>query len=82
MAFKYSRQQTCDTHHYLVAAKVRERLPVSKQAAQKNDMERLNLKKINDWEVRTEQHIKISNRVADVENLAGQRGRRQGLGRH
>jgi len=48
MALKYSRQQTFDTH-YLVAANVRERLPVSKQAARKNDMERFNLKKISDW---------------------------------
>jgi len=54
MAFKYSRQQTCDTHHCLVAANIRERLPVSKQAAQKNDMEKFNLKKISDWKVRTE----------------------------
>jgi hypothetical protein len=48
-----SRQQTCDTH-YLVAANVRERLPVSKQAPLKTTMERFNLKKITDWEVRTE----------------------------
>jgi len=53
MAFKHSRQQICDTH-YLAATNVRERLPVSKQAAHKNDMERFNLKKISDWEVRTE----------------------------
>jgi len=37
-----------------VAANIRERLPVSKQAAQKNDMEKFNLKKISDWKVRTE----------------------------
>jgi len=38
MAFKYIRctkfQGSCDTDHYLVVAKVRERLAVSKQAAQ------------------------------------------------
>jgi hypothetical protein len=37
-----------------VTANIRERLPVSKQATQKNDTERFNLKKISDWEVRTE----------------------------
>jgi len=34
----------CDTDHYLVIAKVRERLAVSKQAAQKFDVERFNLR--------------------------------------
>jgi hypothetical protein len=33
-----------DTDHYLVVAKVRERLTASKQAAQKFDVDRLNLK--------------------------------------
>jgi hypothetical protein len=35
----------CDTDHYLVVAKVRERLAVSKQVAQKFDGERFNLRK-------------------------------------
>jgi hypothetical protein len=39
------RGADCDTDHYLVA-KVRERLAVSKQAAQKFDAERFNLKKL------------------------------------
>jgi hypothetical protein len=34
-----------DTDHYLVVAKVRERLAVSKQTTQQFDMERFNLKK-------------------------------------
>ena len=33
----------CDTDHYVVVAKVRERLAVSTQAAQKFDGERFNL---------------------------------------
>jgi len=37
----------CDTYHYLVDAKVRERLAVNKQAAQRFDGERLNLRKLN-----------------------------------
>jgi len=34
------READCDTDHYLLVAKVRERLAVSKQAAQKFDGER------------------------------------------
>jgi hypothetical protein len=37
-----------DTEHYLLVAKVRETLLASKKAAQKFDMERLNLKKQNE----------------------------------
>ena len=36
----------CDTDHYLVMAKVRERLAVGKQAAQKIDSQRFNLRKL------------------------------------
>jgi hypothetical protein len=35
----------CDTDHYLVVAKVRERLAVTKRTTQTFDMERFNLKK-------------------------------------
>jgi len=41
----------CDTDHYLVVAKVRERLAVSKQEALKFDGERFNLRKLNELEV-------------------------------
>jgi exonuclease III len=41
------RGADCDTDRCLVVAKVRERLAVSKRAAQKVDTERLNLKKLN-----------------------------------
>jgi hypothetical protein len=46
------RGADCDTDHYLVLAKVRERLAVRKQAAQKFDGIRFNLRKLNDLEVR------------------------------
>ena len=38
----------CDTDHYLVVAKVRERLAVSKQEAQRFDGGRFNLRKLNE----------------------------------
>ena len=42
----------CDTDHYLVIAEVREILSVRKQAAQKFDVERFNLKKLSELEVK------------------------------
>jgi len=53
-----------------VAAKVGERLTVSKQAAQEFDGERFNLMKLNNLEVRKQYQIKISNRVAALEELS------------
>jgi hypothetical protein len=38
----------CDTDHCLVFAKHRKRLAVRKQASQKCDVERLNLRKLNE----------------------------------
>ena len=45
------RGAACDTDHYLVVAKVRERMEVSKQAAQKFHGERFNFRKLNELEV-------------------------------
>jgi len=49
----------CDTDHYLVVTKVRERLAVSKQAAQEFDWERFNLRKLNEVEVKKQYRIEI-----------------------
>jgi hypothetical protein len=52
-----------------VVAKVRDRLAVIKQAAQKFDVERFNLKQLSELEVRQQYLIKTSNRFAAWENL-------------
>jgi hypothetical protein len=44
------RAADCGTDHYLVVAKIRERLAVSKQTAHRVYMERFNLKKLNEVE--------------------------------
>ena len=56
--------------HYLVVAKVRERLAVSKQAAQKFNVERFKLRKLNELKVRKQYQIKITHRFAALENLS------------
>jgi hypothetical protein len=65
------RGADCDADHYLVVANVRERLAVSKQAAQKFDADRFNLKKLSELAVRKQYQLKISNRFAALENLNG-----------
>jgi len=59
----------CDTDHYLVVAKLKERLTVRKQTAQKFDGERLNLRKLNVLGVKEKYQIEITNRFAALENL-------------
>jgi len=60
----------CDTEHYLVVAKCRGRLAVSKQAAQKFDVERFNLRKLSENEVRKQYQVKVSNSFAASENFS------------
>ena len=60
----------CDTDHYLVVTKVRERLAVSKQAAQKLDGESFNLRKLKDLEVKKKYQIEITNRFAALGNIS------------
>jgi hypothetical protein len=63
------RAADCDSDHYLVVAKVRERLAVNKQRSQRTDMERFNLKKLNDVEVKQQFRVEVSNRFAALEDL-------------
>jgi len=64
-----------------VVAKVRERLAVSKQAAQQFDVERFNLRKLSKLEVRKQYQIKISNRFAALESLFHSKDINRGLGK-
>ena len=50
----------CDTDHYLVTAKVRERLAVGKQASQRCNRQRFNPRKLNELGVRKQYQIEIT----------------------
>jgi hypothetical protein len=52
-----------------VAAKLRERLSVSKRLAEKWDKQRFDLRKLNDAEVKEQYQVKITNRFATLENF-------------
>jgi hypothetical protein len=53
----------------MLGAKVRGRLPARKQAAQKTDVKRFNLKKLSEMDVRKQLQIELSHRFAALENL-------------
>jgi hypothetical protein len=55
--------------HYLVVAKVRERLTVSKQITQRVHMEAFNPMKLNKVEGKEQYRVEISKRFAALENL-------------
>jgi hypothetical protein len=59
-----------DTDHYLVVAKVKERLAACKQEAQKFDGERFNLRRLNELVVRKQYPIEITNRFAALKNVS------------
>jgi hypothetical protein len=58
----------CHTDHYLVVAKVWEKLAVSKQTTHRIHVERINLKKLNDVEDKEQYCVEISNRFTALEN--------------
>jgi len=53
-----------------VVAKVGERWAVMKQAAQRFDGERFNLRKLNELEVRKQYQVETANKFAALENLS------------
>ena len=59
----------CNIDHYLVFAKVGENWQTIKQTAQTFDVERINLRKLSELEVRKHYQINISNKFAPLENL-------------
>jgi hypothetical protein len=59
----------CDSDHYLVAAKFRERPAVSKRMVKKMDMERFNLKQLNEEDFKEQYQVTIKNKFAGLENL-------------
>jgi hypothetical protein len=59
----------CDTDHYFVATKVRERLAVNKQRSHRFHMKRFSLKKINEVEGKEQFGDEVSNRFAALEDL-------------
>jgi hypothetical protein len=63
------RGADCDTDHYLVVAKLRKRISVSKRARQNSDLERFDLKRLDDVEVKEKYQVEISNRFAALETL-------------
>jgi len=63
------RGAECNTGHCLVIANFGERLAVGKQAAHRFDRQRVNLRKLNELEVRKQYKIEITNRFAALENL-------------
>jgi hypothetical protein len=63
------RAADCDTDHYLVVAKVRERLAVNKQRSHRFHMDRFNLMKLNEVEGKEQYCDEVSNRFAALEDL-------------
>jgi len=61
------RWADCDTDHCLVVVEIKELLAISKEAEEKFDVERFNLTKLSELEVRKQYQI---NRFAALENLS------------
>jgi hypothetical protein len=69
LEFQSFRAADCDSDHYLVVAKVRERLAVNKQRSHRLHMGRFNLKKLNQVECKGQFRAEVSNSFAALEDL-------------
>jgi hypothetical protein len=58
----------CDTDHYLVVAKLREGISVSKRARRNFDLGRFDLRKLDDVEVKEKCLVEISYTFAALDN--------------
>jgi hypothetical protein len=65
---RFFRGADYDSDHYLVVAKVRERLTLSKQKMHTFHMERFILKNLNEVEGKEQYRVKMSNPFAALEN--------------
>jgi hypothetical protein len=63
------RAVDCDMDHFIVLARIRERLADNKQGSHKFQMERFNLKKIKEAEGKEKYHVEVSNTFAAFEDL-------------
>jgi hypothetical protein len=63
------RAADCDSDHYLVVAKVKERLAVNKQRSHRFHMKRFNLKNLNEVDGKEQFCVEVSNRFAALEDL-------------
>jgi hypothetical protein len=52
-------EELTDTEQYLIVEKLRERISVSKQAGQNFDLERFDLKKLDDIDVKEKYQVEI-----------------------
>jgi hypothetical protein len=68
------RAADCDTDHYLVVTKVRERMAVSKETMHSVRMERFNLKELNGVQCKEQYHTETRDRFAVLENLDNEVG--------
>jgi hypothetical protein len=73
-AFQYTyvrsfRAADFDTEHYLVVAKIKEKLAVNKPGSHKFHVERFNLKKLKEVQGKEKCHVQVSNMFAVLEDL-------------